>query len=90
MNKGELISAVSETAGLTKTDAGKAIDAFLDIAVKAFKRGEKIMLKDFGTFQVVKRAPRTARDINSNSELKVPSRKVVRFIAGKELDAKIR
>ena len=90
MNKLKLIDAISKESGLSKSDALRAIDAFLNISVRTLKKGEKIMLKDFGTFHVVKRAARTARNINSNKEIKVPAKKVVRFVVGKELGGKIK
>ena len=73
MNKLKLIDAISKESGLSKSDALKAMDAFLSISIRTLKKGEKIMLKDFGTFHVVKRAARTARNINTNKEIKVIS-----------------
>lgn len=90
MNKLKLIDAISKESGMSKTDALRVMDAFLSISIRTLKKGEKIMLKDFGTFHVVKRAARTARNINSNKEIKVPAKKVVRFVVGKELGGKIK
>ena len=90
MNKLKLIEAIAKESGLPKSDALKAMDAFLSVATRTLKKGEKIMLKDFGTFQVVKRAARTARNINTNREMKIPAKKVVRFVVGKELGGRIK
>ena len=90
MNKLKMIDAISKESGLSKSDALKAMDAFLSISIRTLKKGEKIMLKDFGTFHVVKRAARTARNINTNKEIKVPAKKVVRFVVGKELGGRLK
>ena len=58
MNKNELISAIAENAGLTKVDAKKALDGFISVTTDALKKGEKIALIGFGTFDVVERQAR--------------------------------
>ena len=55
MNKTEFIAAIAEEAGLSKTDAAKAVKAFTDVVVEEMKKGEKIQLVGFGTFEVSKR-----------------------------------
>ena len=58
MNKSELIEAIAQQAGLTKTDAGKAVDAFTAVVKDALKSGDSIALVGFGTFKVAERAAR--------------------------------
>lgn len=58
MNKTEFIAAIAEEAGLSKTDAAKAVKAFTDVVVEEMKKGEKIQLVGFGTFEVSKRPER--------------------------------
>ena len=58
MNKTEFIAAIAEEAGLSKTDAAKAVKAFTDVVVEEMKKGEKIQLVAFGTFEVSKRPER--------------------------------
>ena len=58
MNKAELIAAVAENAELTKKDAEKAVKAFIEVVTDELKKGEKIQLVGFGTFEVAERAAR--------------------------------
>ena len=55
MNKNDLVSAMAESAGITKADAGKALDAFVDSVTGALKKGDKVTLVGFGTFSTSKR-----------------------------------
>ena len=85
MNKAELVDAISSKTKLTKADARKALDAFLEAAVDALKRGEKVAMIGFGTFSVVERAARTGRNPRTGDVLKVAEKKVVKFKPGAEL-----
>ena len=58
MNKTEFIAAIAEEAGLSKTDAAKAVKAFTDVVVEEMKKGDKIQLVGFGSFEVSKRPER--------------------------------
>ena len=58
MNKAELIAAVAENAELTKKDAEKAVKAFIDVVTDELKKGEKVQVVGFGTFEVAERAAR--------------------------------
>ena len=62
MNKTELIAAVAERAELTKKDAEKVLKAFTDVVAEELKKGEKIQLVGFGTFEVSERAAREGRN----------------------------
>ena len=83
MNKAELIAAMAENAGLTKVDAHKALDAFIDATKKELKKGEKITLIGFGTFSVTKRKARSGLNPRTKKAIKIPAKKVVKFKAGK-------
>lgn len=85
MTKAELIDKISSGAGLTKTDAGKALDATLDAIKGALKKGQKVTLVGFGTFSVSKRKARKGRNPRTGEELKIPATKVPKFTAGKTL-----
>jgi nucleoid DNA-binding protein len=85
MTKAELIDKISAGAGLTKTDAGKALDATLDAIKGALKKGQKVTLVGFGTFSVSKRKARKGRNPRTGEELKIPATKVPKFTAGKTL-----
>lgn len=85
MNKAELIAAMAEKAGLTKVDAHKALDAFMEATKKELKGGKKLTLIGFGTFSVVKRKARTGLNPRTKKAIKIPAKKVVKFKAGKGL-----
>lgn len=85
MNKTELIDAIAKEAGLTKADAGKALNALTDSVTKALKKGENVTLIGFGTFKVTKRAARTGRNPQTGKEIKIAARKAPGFTAGKAL-----
>ena len=85
MNKAELIAAMSEKAQLSKKDAEKALKAFTDVVAEELKKGEKIQLVGFGTFEVSERAARTGRKPQSGEEMEIPASKAPKFKAGKAL-----
>ena len=83
MNKTELIAAIAEKTELSKKDAEKAVKAFTDVVVEELKKGEKIQLVGFGTFEVSERAERTGRNPQTGAEMKIPASKSPKFKAGK-------
>ena len=85
MNKGELVSAVAEKAGLTKTQASEAIDAAIDAITEALKKGDEVKLVGFGTFAVADRAAGTARIPRTGETIPVPASKAPKFKAGAAL-----
>jgi DNA-binding protein HU-beta len=85
MNKTELISAVASQAGLSKAQAGTAVDAFTDSITKALKKGEKVTLVGFGTFSVVHKKAREGRNPKTGKTIKIAAKKVAKFKAGKAL-----
>ena len=85
MNKSELIDAVAASAGLTKADAGRAIDATTAAITAALKGGDAVTLVGFGTFKVTQRAARTGRNPRTGAELKIAASKAPAFTAGKTL-----
>jgi DNA-binding protein HU-beta len=89
MNKAELIAKIAEDAGITKTQANGAIDAFVDAVTKTLKKGDKVTLVGFGTFSVSKRAARNGRNPQTGAVIKIKAKKVAKFKAGKELSSKI-
>src|SRR5687767_11528087 len=89
MNKAELINKVADDAGVTKTQANAALDAFVEAVTKTLKGGGKVTLVGFGTFSVSKRAARNGRNPQTGEVIKIKARKVARFKAGKELSAKL-
>ncbi len=89
MNKAELIDAIASNAGLSKADAKKALDGFVDATTKALKKGDRISLVGFGSFSVSKRAARTGRNPQTGKEIKIAAKNVVRFKAGSDLSTKV-
>jgi DNA-binding protein HU-beta len=89
MNKAELIDAIASGAGLSKGDAKKALDAFVDATGQALKNGDRISLVGFGSFSVSKREARTGRNPQTGKEIKIAAKNVVRFKPGAELSAHV-
>lgn len=85
MNKADFIGAVAGAAELSKADAGRAVDAMIEVVKKALKKGESVTLVGFGTFQVRKRAARTGRNPRTGQTIKIKASKVPGFKAGKAL-----
>jgi DNA-binding protein HU-beta len=85
MNKAELIDAIASGADLTKADAKKALDAFIDATSGALKKGDRVALVGFGSFSVASRSARTGRNPQTGKEIKIAAKKVVKFKAGSEL-----
>ncbi len=85
MNKGELVSSVAASAGLSKKDAEKAVAAVIDSITDALKSGEKVQLVGFGTFEVRSRAARTGHNPKTGATLEIAASKVPAFKAGKAL-----
>jgi DNA-binding protein HU-beta len=89
MNKAELIDAMAESAGLSKADAKRALDGFVETTTNALKKGDRISLVGFGSFSVSERAARTGRNPQTGKEIKIAAKNVVRFKAGSELSSKV-
>ena len=85
MNKSDFVGAVSDAAGLSKVDGGKAVEAFIETVKKALKKGDSVALVGFGTFVVRKRAARTGRNPRTGDTIKIKASKVPAFKAGKAL-----
>lgn len=85
MNKAELVAAMSDKAQLSKKDAEAALKAFTDVVAEELKKGEKIQLVGFGTFEVAERAARTGRNPQTGAEMKIAASKAPKFKAGKAL-----
>ena len=85
MNKAELIAAVAENAELTKKDAEKAVKAFIEVVTDELKKGEKVQLVGFGTFEVAERAAREGRNPQTGETMTIAASKNPKFKAGKAL-----
>jgi len=85
MNKGELIEAVADSAGLSKADASRAVDAVVDSITGALSKGQTVSLVGFGTFAVKKRAARQGRNPRTGETIQIAASNVPGFKAGKAL-----
>lgn len=85
MNKTELIAAIAEQTELSKKDAEKALKAFVDIVGEELKKGEKVQLVGFGTFEVSERPERAGRNPQTGEVMQIAASKTPKFKAGKAL-----
>lgn len=85
MKKTELVSAIAEHAEMTKTDAAKALEAFVAVITQALKEEDSVTIVGFGTYEVRKRKARTGRNPKTGEALKIKASKVPAFKAGKAL-----
>ncbi len=85
MNKTELIDAMAAKAELSKADAKKALEAYMDATAEALQKGDKIALVGFGTFSVQKRAARDGHNPRTGKKIKIEAKSVVKFKAGATL-----
>ena len=83
MNKTELVAALAEQAGVSKKDAEKVLKAFTDVVESELKKGGKVQLVGFGTFEVSERAAREGRNPATLQPIKIPASKAPKFKAGK-------
>ena len=85
MNKTELVAAMAEQTNLSKKDAEAALKAFIDVVSEELKKGEKVQLVGFGTFEVSERAAREGRNPQTGETMKIAACKAPKFKAGKAL-----
>ncbi len=85
MNKTELVAAMATKAEISKKDAEAALKAFTDVVAEELKKGEKIQLIGFGTFEVSERAARTGRNPYTGAEMTIAASKAPKIKAGKAL-----
>ncbi|MCR4610206.1 MAG: HU family DNA-binding protein [Eubacterium sp.] len=85
MNKTELVAAIAEKAEIKKVDAEKALKAFTEVVAAELKKGEKVQLVGFGTFDVLERPARQGRNPRTGKSMKIKASKAPKFKAGKAL-----
>ncbi len=85
MTKAELVAIMAKEAGITKSAAEKALEAFINGVKGALARGDKVTLVGFGTFLVAERAERRGRNPQTKEEIVIPASKVPKFKPGKAL-----
>jgi len=85
MNKNDLISAVAESSGLSRSDATKAVEGVFDSITGALKKGDDVRLVGFGTFSVAKRKASTGRNPRTGATMQIKASSQPKFKAGKGL-----
>ena len=89
MKKVELVEAIAKKVGITKADAGRALDSTFEAIAEALEKGDKVPLVGFGTFGTSKRAARTARNPRTGENIKIPARVAVTFKPGTALKNRV-
>lgn len=89
MNKGELIEALAKKTDTTKKTSEEYLNAFVEVVTETLKKGDKIQLVGFGSFEVRKRAARKGRNPQTNEEIKIKASTVPAFKPGKALKEKV-
>ncbi len=85
MNKTELVDAIAESADLSKADASRAVDAFINTVTNTLKNGDPVTVVGFGTFEVRDRAARTGRNPQTGATIEIKASRAPAFKAGKAL-----
>ena len=89
MNKNDLISSVAESSGLTKADAGRAVDGVFDSIASALASGDDVRIVGFGSFSGANRAASTGRNPRTGEEIQIPASKQPKFKAGAPLKSAV-
>ena len=89
MNKNDLISSVAGASGLTKADAGRAVDGVFDSIASALSSGDDVRIVGFGSFSVANRAASTGRNPRTGEEIQIPASKQPKFKAGAPLKSAV-
>jgi len=89
MNKAELIDAIASNADLSKADAKRALDGFVAATSDALKKGERISLVGFGSFDISKRNARNGRNPTTGAVIQIAAKNTIRFKAGSELSSSV-
>lgn len=85
MNKSELIAAVADRSAITKTAAANALNALIDTVTDHIRKGESVNIIGFGSWEVVRRESRVARNPQTGDEIRLPAHNVTKFTPGKSL-----
>lgn len=89
MNKAQLIDQIALKSGLTKADARKVLEAFIDTTSEVLKSNDRIALVGFGSFSLSERKARTGRNPQTGKEIQIPAKKVIKFKAGSDLTGQL-
>lgn len=88
--KKELSEEISSKLGMKHTEVQQVVQEFIERMISALSKGEKIEFRNFGTFRVVERKAKVGRNPNNTKvDIKIPAKMAVKFVAGKDLAAKV-
>ena len=90
MNKTQLIEAIANEAGISKGDAKKGLEAFVNVISSTLREGDKITLVGFGTFLVERKQARMGRDPRNGAPIKIAAKNVAKFRPGLELSEQVK
>ncbi len=79
MNKSQLVEAISVETGMSKVDARKSVDAFIDIVIRTLKEDDKVSLSGMGVFSVMQRSARVGRNPRTGAQVKIAPKRVIKF-----------
>ena len=89
MNKSDFIEAIAKDAKLTKADAGRAVDAMIDVITATVAKKQEVQLIGFGTFSSAKRAARAGKNPATGASIKIPATTVPKFKPGAKFKAAV-
>ena len=89
MNKTNLIDGMAEDAGISKAEAKKALESFLDNVGETLKKGDRVSLVGFGSWSISKREAREGRNPQTGNTINIPAKNVVKFKPGTELQKSV-
>ena len=79
MNKSQLVEAIALETGLSKVEARKSVDAFINITLRTLKENDKVSLSGMGVFSVMQRSARVGRNPRTGAQVKIAPKRVIRF-----------
>ena len=78
MNKSQLVEAIALESGLSKVDARKSVDAFVDIVLRTLNENEKVTISGMGVFSVMQRSARVGRNPRTGAQVKIAPKRVIK------------
>jgi DNA-binding protein HU-beta len=90
MNRAEVVGRVARDSGLTKADVDRVLGSLIENVSRSLKKGEKVKLVGFGTFDVARRRARSVLNPRTGAAIRIPARRMPRFTPGKELKKLVR
>jgi len=90
MNRAEVVGRVARDSGFTKADVDRVLASLIENVSRSLKKGEKVKLVGFGTFDVARRRARSVLNPRTGAAIRIPARRMPRFTPGKDLRKLVR